>query len=112
MPINNVSNSIASLPVAGRDNRLRLQSLDVEDQASNRQNTRRPEAEVIQPSDDVQRVVRSAESTDSSFRPIPSFDDLSSTSREALQTYISTANATEVVPGNGAELIVGVDTFV
>lgn len=112
MPINNIGNSVTSLPVASRDNRLRLQSLDIEEQNSNGQNNRRAQADLVQASDDVQRVTRSSATAEPAFRPVPSFDELPTNLRDALQSYLATAQVTEPVSNDGSELLVGVDTFV
>jgi hypothetical protein len=111
LPINTIANNLGNLPVLARDNRLRLQSPEIEERSADRQPNRRDQAEIIQPSDDVQRVVRSASTGEPVFRPIPSFDDLPNNLRDALQTYIATAQSTEPVATDGSELLVGVDTF-
>lgn len=112
MPINSLgNNSFNTLPAIARDNRLRSPSVDIDDR-SDRQPNRGNQPELILPTDDVQRVTRAESSSEPRFRPIPAFDELPGNLREALQSYISTAQATEPVANDGSELLVGVDTFV
>ena len=116
MSISHLGNSFNSLPLSSGDARLRTQSSQispqVNQQQTQQQNSRRPQADIVLASEGVQRLNAQATISESTFRPIPSFDDLPTSMRNALQTYLRAEQAIEPVSNSGSELLVGIDTYV
>ena len=116
MSINHLGNSFNSLPLSSGDARLRTQSSQlspqVNQQQPQQQNSRRPQADIVQAGEGIQRLNAQVTISESIFRPIPSFDDLPTSLRNALQTYLRTEQAIEPVSNSGSELLVGIDTYV
>ena len=116
MSISHLGNSFNSLPLSSGDARLRTQSLQpssqVDEQRAQQQKSRQPQAEIIQANSDVQRLYTQTTASESIFRPIPSFDDLPTSLRNALQSYLTTEQAVEVATNGGSELLVSIDTYI
>ena len=114
MAILGAASSLTSLPTpvsGGRDARVRQASVDIQEQNTERERSRAGAAQIIQTSDEQERVTRVERNNEPTFRAIPSFDDLPAGRQQALQSYLTTAQTGPVESGSGAELIVGIDTF-
>jgi len=116
LSISHLGNSVNSLPLSSGDTRLRTQSSQlapqVGEQRTQQQKSRHPQAEIIQAGGDIKRLNTQTTASESIFRPIPSFDDLPTSLRNALQTYLTTEQAVETVSSSGSELLVGIDTYI
>ena len=116
MSISHLGNSFNSLPLPSGESRLRTQSSQfspqVDEQRTQQQKNRQPQAEIIQAGGDIQRLNTQTTASESIFRPIPAFDDLPTSLRNALQAYLTTEQAVETVSNSGSELLVGIDTYV
>jgi hypothetical protein len=116
LSISHLGNSFNSLPLSSGDARLRTQSSQlspqVNQQQTQQQNSRRPQADIVQTNEGTQRLSTQAKISESIFRPIPSFDDLPTSLRNALQTYLTTEQSIKPVSNSGSELLVGIDTYV
>lgn len=114
--LGNSFNSFNSLPLSSGDARLRTQSSEPSSQVNElriqQQHSRRPPSDIVQAKADIQRFNAQAAKSESIFSPIPSFDDLPTSLRNALQTYLTTEQAIEPVSSGGSELLVGIDTYI
>ena len=94
MSISHLGNSFNSLPLSSGDARLRTQSSEPSSQVNElriqQQHSRRPPSDIVQAKADIQRFNAQAAKSESIFSPIPSFDDLPTSLRNALQTYLIT----------------------
>jgi hypothetical protein len=115
LSISHLGNSFNSLPLPSGEARLRTQSSQfspqVNEQQTQQQNSRRPQADIVQTNEGIQRLSTQAKISESIFRPIPSFDELPTSLRNALQTYLTTEQSIEAVANGGSELLVGIDIY-
>lgn len=100
MSISHLGNSFNSLPLSSGEARLRAHA-DIA-----------PLADKVPVADKAPRPSTKTANTDSVFRPIPSFDDLPASLRNALQTYLTIEQTAEPASYDGSELLAGIDTFV
>ena len=106
MSISHLGNSFNSLPLSSGEARLRAHAdiAPVADKALL--------ADKVPVADKALRPSTKTANTDSVFRPIPSFDDLPASLRNALQTYLTIEQTAEPASYDGSELLAGIDTFV
>ncbi|MDG2035921.1 MAG: hypothetical protein P8J42_04815 [Pseudomonadales bacterium] len=100
LSISHLGNSFNSLPLSSGEARLRAHA-DIA-----------PVADKAPLADIAPRPSTKTANTDSVFRPIPSFDDLPASLRNALQTYLTIEQTAEPASYDGSELLAGIDTFV
>ncbi|MDG1937600.1 MAG: hypothetical protein P8I62_01925 [Pseudomonadales bacterium] len=100
MSISHLGNSFNSLPLSSGEARLRAHA-DIA-----------LLADKVPVADIAPRLSTKTANTDSVFRPIPSFDDLPASLRNALQTYLTIEQTAEPASYDGSELLAGIDTFV
>lgn len=116
MSINHLGNSFSSLPLSSGNARLRPQSTElsttVAEQKAPESNHRRMHGDIVSADDAIQHRNTKTTATDSVFRPIPSFDELPASLRNALQSYLTIEQVAEPVSQGGSELLVSIDTFV
>ena len=112
MPISSITSNQVSLPSLVKESRLRTTVLEAEDvDARGDQNAVIGDAVAEQEA--TQRVIPAAEVEPENFQRAPSFDDLPTPQRLALETYLQTEQAALVSAApSGGDVIVGVDTFV
>lgn len=119
MPISQINSGFASLPALStqnRDVRLRQSSPDISEQLTERESqstSNNNSVEIIQPTDEIERILSASNTAESVLRPSETFDNLPTSAREALQSYLANQQAAlSASSSDGSELIVGVDTFV
>ncbi|MGB1192474.1 MAG: hypothetical protein ACPG3T_06085 [Pseudomonadales bacterium] len=100
MSISHLGNSFNTLPLSSGETRLRAHA-DIA-----------PLADKAPLVDKTPRPSTKTANTDSVFRPIPSFDDLPASLRNALQAYLTIEQTAEPASYDGSELLAGIDTFV
>ena len=112
MSISHLGNSFNSLPLSSGEARLRAHAdiAPVADKALLADKV--PVADKAPLADIAPRPSTKTANTDSVFRPIPSFDDLPASLRNALQTYLTIEQTAEPASYDGSELLAGIDTFV
>ncbi len=116
MSINHLGNSFNSLPLSSGNARLRPQSTELStsivEQKTPESNHRPMHGDIVSADGAIQHRNTKTTVTDSVFRPIPSFDELPASLRNALQSYLMVEQVAEPASQSGSELLVSIDTFV
>ena len=116
MPVNSTTGNIANLPLLSRDNRLRVPPAPVQEQALRdtplAERNADPAVLVARESTPRESLVRSLDSTTLDLRSAPDLEALPTAQRNAILSYLQSASLGTQNTAEGAELIVGVDTFV
>ncbi len=119
MPVTSTTGNIANLPLLSRDARLRASVAPVQERAT-------PEGRVdAQAAQNAERTVapgteapardsllRRLDPTALDLRSAPELDELPTAQRTAILSYLENASFGAPSAAEGAELLVGVDTFV
>ena len=116
MSINHLGNSFNSLPLSSGNARLRPQSTEltttIVEQKTSEPNNRRMHGDIVSADSAISHRNTKTIAADTVFRPIPSFDELPASLRNALQSYLTVEQVAEPVSQGGSELLVSIDTFV
>ena len=120
MPVSSATGNIANLPLLPRDARLRGAAIAAPEQSQGDQaDTRRPvrDSAIAQTSSAIdaasqQSLLRELDTTTLDLRSAPELDELPTSQRSAILSYLENASLGVTNRAEGVELLVGVDTFV
>ena len=110
MPIASITSNSLSLPSTIKESRLRATPLEIEDREARGEQSAVYNEYIAR--NDQQSVPPVVEVEPQYFQRIPSFDDLPTPQRVALETYLQTEQAIPRSTVNDNASVVGVDTFV